>query len=116
MLSKPKLRSDVINDKDILLLTIKGLEGPINLLNVYSDTNGHTISLLCNVSLPPLSYVGGNFNCPSMLWDPLVRHSSLHSKTLHVTMSDNGLGYKHVFLRMELIFLTLDLALVPSSI
>ena len=58
-----------------------------------------------------------------MLWDPLVNTSSLHSEMLQAIMSDNSLGYKHIFPRtgthvsdsrphltsiIDLVFLPLD--------
>ena len=34
---KPKNHTDIMNHLNILLLTLKGLLGPLNVLNVYSD-------------------------------------------------------------------------------
>jgi hypothetical protein len=69
---KPRSRSDVVDHPDILLITLKGPCGPFNLLNVYSDgQNNLAIKLLSERRdiIPELGYMGGDFNCPSPLWD-----------------------------------------------
>jgi hypothetical protein len=34
---KPKLRSDIVNHRDIMIVTVRGHLGPLHLMNVYSD-------------------------------------------------------------------------------
>src|ERR1700724_461374 len=68
---RPKLRTDVLSHPDIILLTLWGPAGPINLVNVYSGSNGTAIKFLDSpgLELPKLGYMGGDFNCHSPLWD-----------------------------------------------
>src|ERR1700724_2336534 len=68
---RPKLRTDVLSHPDIILLMLWGPAGPINLMNVYSDSNGTAIKFLDSpgLELPKLGYMGGDFNCHSPLWD-----------------------------------------------
>ena len=40
---KPKLRTDLIDHNDIILISLKGSEGLIHLMNVYSDSDGTAI-------------------------------------------------------------------------
>ena len=40
---KPKLRSDIVNHRDVMIITVKGHLGPVHLMNAYSDENGSAI-------------------------------------------------------------------------
>jgi hypothetical protein len=42
-LIKPKLRSDIVNHCDIMIVTVRGHLGPLHLMNMYSDENGSAI-------------------------------------------------------------------------
>jgi hypothetical protein len=66
---RPKLQTDILSHPDIILLTLWGPADPINLINVYSDSNGSAIKSLdhLGLELPKLGYMGGNFNCHSPL-------------------------------------------------
>ena len=68
---KPKLRSDIVNNRDVMLITVRGHLGPLHLMNVYSDENGSAIRYLeeHRDEFPILGYMGGDFNCPSSHWD-----------------------------------------------
>lgn len=73
---KPKLRSDIINHRDVMLITVWGHLGPVHLINVYSDENGSAIWYLKDHLdvFPDVSYMGGDFNCPSAHWDMTLNH------------------------------------------
>ena len=43
---KPKLHMDIFNHKDIMLITLNGPNGKINLVNAYSDSSGVEIRLV----------------------------------------------------------------------
>ena len=49
---KPKLRTDIFNHKDIMLITLNGLNSKINLVNAYSDSSGSAIRILRNSNIP----------------------------------------------------------------
>ncbi|KAF9263129.1 hypothetical protein L218DRAFT_866086, partial [Marasmius fiardii PR-910] len=68
----PSTRFDVIDDRDIIILSLTSKSGMSHLLNMYSDDNGTAIRKLSAVSgrIPELSYMGGDFNCHSSEWDP----------------------------------------------
>jgi hypothetical protein len=43
---KPKLRSDIVNHRDVMIVTVHGHLGPVHLMNVYSDGRpGGSLSL-----------------------------------------------------------------------
>ena len=60
---KPKLWTDLIDHNDIILILLKGSEGLIHLMNVYSDSDGTAIQFLEGLPLPSLTYVSSDFNC-----------------------------------------------------
>jgi hypothetical protein len=83
---KPKNRTDVINDPDVLLITLKGPAGPLNLINVYNDKSTNSaINLLSAVAadLPEIGYMGGDFNCPSPLWDDTITNHNSSANRLY---------------------------------
>ena len=85
---KPKNYTDIVDHPDVLLLTLKGPSGPLNVLNVYSDPATHgRIQLLqdCVSSLPEIGYMGSDFNCCSRLWDDMLTHTSGHAERLYAT-------------------------------
>ena len=69
---KPKLRTDIFNHKDIMLITLNSSNGKINLVNTYSDSSGSAIRILRDSDIPLFSYLGGDFN-GSGLSGPLWR-------------------------------------------
>ena len=84
---KPKLRSNLLMSEDVMLITLSRPWGQFNLINAYSDSNGSAIRtlLLASSSLPPIGYMGGDFNCSSILWsdDGYRRNSPLAKKLDH---------------------------------
>lgn len=67
---RPSLRRDLINHRDISVVSFFGRAGCVNIMNVYSDGRNTAIYLLKEKmdDLPPLAYVGGDFNCHLEVW------------------------------------------------
>ena len=93
---KPKLRSDLLNSEDVMLITLSQPWGQFNLINAYSDSNGSAIrTLLASSPLPPIGYLGGDFNCSSILWgDDGCRRSSPLAKDLDHFATTHFLEYQ----------------------
>jgi hypothetical protein len=73
-LIKPKLCSNIVNYRNVMIVTVRGHLGPLHLMNMYSDENGSAIQYIkdhLEVFLD-LGYMGGEFNCPSSHWDATV--------------------------------------------
>ncbi|PPQ93648.1 hypothetical protein CVT25_012611, partial [Psilocybe cyanescens] len=67
----PSMRRDLIDHRDVLILSLFANGQSYNLMNVYSDKT-HTAALLLAeeaASLPPFIYMGGDFNIHSQEWD-----------------------------------------------
>ncbi|PPQ94761.1 hypothetical protein CVT25_007501 [Psilocybe cyanescens] len=67
----PSMRRDLIDHRDVLILSLFANGQCYNLMNIYSD-NTHTAALLLAeeaASLPPFIYMGGDFNIHSQEWD-----------------------------------------------
>jgi hypothetical protein len=81
---KPKLRSDIVNHCDVMIVTVCGHLGPLHLMNVYSDDGGFAIRYLEDHldEIPALGYMGGDFNCPSSHWDPTCLRAHPLANTL----------------------------------
>jgi hypothetical protein len=81
---KPKLRSDIVNHCDVMIVTVRGHLGPVHLMNVYSDDGGSAIRYLEDHldEFPALGYMGGDFNCPSSHWDPTCLQAHPLANTL----------------------------------
>ena len=91
---KPKLRSDILIHRDILIITLTRPEGCVNIMNVYSDSSGTSIRVLSDhVNLPRIDYMGGDFNCPSRHWDLSMNHFTPLAETLSRFAEENGLIY-----------------------
>jgi hypothetical protein len=73
---KPKLCSNIVNHRDVMIVTVRGHLGPLHPMNTYSDENGSAIRYIeDNLEVfPDLGYMGGDFNCPSSHWDATVLH------------------------------------------
>ncbi|PPQ94560.1 hypothetical protein CVT25_012313, partial [Psilocybe cyanescens] len=68
---RPSMRRDLIDPRDVLILSLFANRQSYNLMNVYSDET-HTAALLLAeeaASLPPFIYMGGDFNIHSQEWD-----------------------------------------------
>ena len=77
-----------------MLLTLNGPKGPIHMINAYSDSTGSAIWVLYkHRNLPsPISYLGGNFNCPLDHWDVGLTHcNSPHVYLLKEFTENHGL-------------------------
>src|ERR1700724_3598027 len=91
---KPKLRSDILSHRDILIITLTRPEGCINVLNVFSPPNGSAIRVLHeHVNLPRIDYMGGDFNCPSRHWDKSLNNFTPLAETLSHFAEENGMSY-----------------------
>jgi hypothetical protein len=42
-LIKPKLCSDIVNHRNVIIIAVRGHLGPLHLMNMYSDENGSAI-------------------------------------------------------------------------
>jgi len=73
---RPSLCQDLIDHRDILILSLFSEGRTINIMNVYSDDQHTAINLLaeCVPTLPACVLMTGDFNCHSREWDPLVLH------------------------------------------
>jgi hypothetical protein len=69
---RPSYRREVINHRDLLLLSLQVGGSEIFTLNVYNDNRAIAMSFLKREGLviPYLSIMIGDFNCHSMVWDP----------------------------------------------
>ncbi|KAF5319438.1 hypothetical protein D9619_008864 [Psilocybe cf. subviscida] len=72
---RPSMRRDVIDHRDVLVLSLFAEGHTFNFMNVYSDSEFTAIRLLsdCADTLPQFHYMGGDFNCHSSVWDPVPR-------------------------------------------
>ncbi|KAF5321475.1 hypothetical protein D9619_001126 [Psilocybe cf. subviscida] len=70
---RPSMRRDIIDHRDVLVLSLFAEGHTFNFRNVYSDNKFTAIRLLAARAdtLPQFHYMGGNFNCHSSAWDPV---------------------------------------------
>jgi hypothetical protein len=68
---RPSYQREVINHRDLLLLSLQVGGSEIFALNVYNDDRATAISFLRREGLviPRLSIMAGDFNCHSIVWD-----------------------------------------------
>ncbi|KDR65463.1 hypothetical protein GALMADRAFT_81807, partial [Galerina marginata CBS 339.88] len=92
-LLRPSLRRDLIDSRDIVLLSLYSGKQIFNIMGVYSDADHTAIKLLAEKanSLPPLIYMGGDFNCHSSEWDPDCRSHGTTAISLLDTAATLGL-------------------------
>jgi len=90
---RPSLRRDLIDHRDILILSLFSEGRTINIMNVYSDDQHTTINLLAERAPTLLACVlmTGDFNCHSREWDPLVPHHRTTAISLLNTAARLGL-------------------------
>jgi hypothetical protein len=89
---KPKLCSDIVNYRDVMIVTVRGHLGPLHLMNMYSDENGSAIRYIeDNLEMfPDLGYMGGDFNFPSSHWDATVlRENPMATRLMECATSLN---------------------------
>ncbi|CAA7263224.1 unnamed protein product [Cyclocybe aegerita] len=92
---RPAMRRDIVDHRDILVLSLFSGGEVLNLMNIYSD-NQHTAieHLAAHVhSLPPFIYMAGDFNCVSMTWDDYEHGESSTAISLRDTASQIGLEW-----------------------
>ena len=92
---RPALRRDIVDHRDIMLLSLFTGREPMHLLNVYSDAQHTAITWLSrNIArLPPVSYMGGDFNSHSAVWDDSVLHQHWDSNSLIESAQLMGLDW-----------------------
>ncbi|CAA7267356.1 unnamed protein product [Cyclocybe aegerita] len=68
---RPAMHCDIVDHRDILVLSLFSGGEVLNLMNVYSDDQHTAIEYLaaCVHSLLPFIYIAGNFNCVLTTWD-----------------------------------------------
>jgi hypothetical protein len=69
---RPSYHREVIDHRDLLLLSLQVGRSEIFALNIYNDNRATVVSFLRREGLriPCLSILTGDFNCHSMVWDP----------------------------------------------
>ena len=92
---RPAYRRDLIDDRDVMVISLFGEGEPMHLMNVYSDDQHWAIRLIADrsASLPPMCYMGGDFNCHSREWDDNVPHHRTTATLLTETAASMGLVY-----------------------
>ena len=99
---RPATRRDLIDHRDLLLVSLFGRGRTFNFLNVYNDADDTALDFLelgqadsagRNTRLRNLSltYMGGDFNCHSSAWDPAVLHHRASAISLLETAAIMGL-------------------------
>ena len=72
---RPAMRRDIFDHRDLLLVSLFGSGRTFNFLNIYNDADNTALDLLEERNTPvSLTYMGGDFNCHSSAWDPVVSH------------------------------------------
>ncbi|KAF5309953.1 hypothetical protein D9619_010447 [Psilocybe cf. subviscida] len=76
---RPSMRRDIIDHRDVLVLSLFAEGHTFNFMNVYSDNEFTAIRLLAARAdtLPQFHYMGGDFNCHSSAWDPVPRPANV---------------------------------------
>ncbi|CAA7267772.1 unnamed protein product [Cyclocybe aegerita] len=92
---RPAMHCDIMDHRDILVLSLFSGGEVLNLMNIYSD-NQHTAikHLAAQVhSLPPFIYMAGDFTCISTTWDDYEHGESSTAISLQDTASQIGLEW-----------------------
>ncbi|KAF9537372.1 hypothetical protein CPC08DRAFT_809259 [Agrocybe pediades] len=73
---RPSMRWDLVDHRDIFILSLFQSNETYHLMNIYNDADGTVVRYLLNHvhELPQLHYMGGNFNIHSWERDPEVTH------------------------------------------
>ncbi|CAA7267777.1 unnamed protein product [Cyclocybe aegerita] len=92
---RPAMRCDIVDHRDIFILSLFSGGEVLNLMNVYSDDQHTAIEhLAARVhSLPPFIYIAGDFNCVLTTWDDYEHGESLTAISLQDTASQIGLEW-----------------------
>ena len=90
---RPAYRRELIDDRDVMVISLYVGDNPIYLMNVYSDDQHRAIELIAGRvdSLPHMTIMAGDFNCHSSEWDPAVQHHWTTSILLVDTAAHLGL-------------------------
>jgi len=86
------LRKDIINHRDILLLSFLNNGDSFWIMNIYSDSSHSAIKYLKDMELNirNLLIMTGDFNIHDSLWDPLYSfHSSISNNLFAIADSFN---------------------------
>ncbi|KAJ3520391.1 hypothetical protein NMY22_g12781 [Coprinellus aureogranulatus] len=91
----PAYRRELIDDRDVMVMSLYVGSDPIYLMNVYSDDQHRGIELIAGriESLPQMAIMAGDFNCHSSEWDPAVQHHRTTPILLIDTAARLGLEY-----------------------
>jgi hypothetical protein len=92
---RPTLRHDLIDSRDMQCLSLHTKDGnTLFLLNIYSDKDSEAIKLLDCLAdtLPLITFICGDFNCRSRIWDTLFPHDSHYVNLLVEVASCLGLS------------------------
>jgi hypothetical protein len=89
-----------------MVISLFGSGDPIHLMNVYSDDQHQAIRLIGDQSdsLPPMQYMGGDFNCHSREWDDRVPHHRTTPILLMDTAASLSLSF-FIFYFFEIVYL-----------
>ncbi|KAJ3522438.1 hypothetical protein NMY22_g11892 [Coprinellus aureogranulatus] len=92
---RPAYRRELIDDRDVMVVSLYVGSDPIYLMNVYSDDQHRGIELIAGriESLPQMAIMAGDFNCHSSEWDPAVQHHRTTPILLVDTAARLGLEY-----------------------
>ncbi|CAA7264644.1 unnamed protein product [Cyclocybe aegerita] len=92
---RPAMCRDIVDHRDILILSLFSGGEVLNLMNVYSDDQHTAIEhLAAHVhSLPPFIYMAGDFNCVLTTWDDYEHGKSSMAISLQDTTSQIGLEW-----------------------
>ncbi|KAJ3502935.1 hypothetical protein NMY22_g18421 [Coprinellus aureogranulatus] len=86
---------ELIDDRDVMVVSLYMGSNPIYLMNVYSDDQHRGIELIAGriESLPHMAIMARDFNCHSSEWDPVVQHHWTTPILLVDTAARLGLEY-----------------------
>ena len=92
---RPTYRRDLINDRDVMVISLFAGDEPMHLMNVYSDADHRAIRLLDRRadSLPTMDYMAGDLNCHSREWDDAVPNHGDTAILLLETAARLGVEY-----------------------
>ncbi|KAF5314436.1 hypothetical protein D9619_011855 [Psilocybe cf. subviscida] len=104
---RSSMRRDIIDHRDVLVLSLFADGHAFNFMNVYSDSEFTTIRLLSDRAdtLPQFHYMGGDFNCHSSVWDPVPRAPNMAAS--HWLL--------HAAVEIDLVFLLVTLSAAVST-
>jgi hypothetical protein len=91
----PTLRHNLINSRDMQCLSLHTKDSnTLFLLNIYSDEDSGAIKLLDHLAdtLPLITFMCGDFNCRSQIWDTLFPYDSHYANLLVEVTSCLGLS------------------------